>query len=101
MITLKSARFDLKQEHIDKGDRFLPGTCPIALCIREQFPGYNVIVLDIIDIWKDGNEGFAPVRACLPPEIKKFIKAFDTFGRNYVKPMSFELNFTPLNPMPV
>lgn len=85
--------YHLTQEHIGKGERRSPCTCPIALCLREQLgDGWVVSVLDVIDCWNNTDYKFQ--RARVPTKVADFINAFDRTGDG--KPFSFTLEFTPM-----
>lgn len=74
---------NVKQEHIDDGEREDIERCPIALALREQTG----------DCWTVGPQGCeiedADIFLRLPLIAQQFVKDFDT--GNSVTPFSFEL----------
>lgn len=83
-------RLEITQADIDLGLQKYGRSCPIARSALRAFKGIHVRVgLTILRVWKDGDEKSAQYP--LPDEAKDFIKIFDTLGKNYVKPFSFEI----------
>lgn len=78
-------KIEVTQEHIDKGDRFSPSCCPLALAIKDATGLYGV------SVGADYVTRMEPYRfITLPRRAAGFRKAFDRAEK--VKPFTFELD---------
>jgi len=82
-------KIEVKQEHIDKGDRTSPCSCPVALALKEAGlpdPGVTEtqIRLDVMNSWRSVQ---------IPDEAAAFVRAFDA-GES-VQPFTFDLPLEP------
>ena len=84
-------RFQLTQEHINRGEPGDPHTCPVALCMSEwtDTKRYQLSILpdcvEVYDIKKREYIFFEGV----PEEVSNFILDFDSERR--VQPLGFEM----------
>jgi len=76
-------------EHIARGERQSCTRCPIALAIRDAFPGAISFAVGgpMVMLWTGGSER----EIDLPAEAFKFVNAFDN-GRT-VEAFTFELDY--------
>ena len=65
-------KFRVKQSHIKNGKRNTLSLCPIALCIREQFPKADSVNVTNAKIRIDD------LQINTPENVKNFIANFDT-----------------------
>jgi hypothetical protein len=80
------------QDHIDRGTPESSSSCPIALCLKEEFATLHVDV-DVLEgtrlsILINGKE----LQVSNPKRLINFIIGFDNYGKtsSYVKPMFIE-----------
>jgi hypothetical protein len=84
-------RIDITPEDITSGHRRDGSVCPTALALQRAtgLRAKNVHVTeDNVLIYGDG---MVPREVLLPPEVKAFIRAFDS--KRPVTPLSFEIDF--------
>lgn len=83
-------KVNVTQEHIDKGERYNTGGCPIAWALRDALPegccGINVHVR--VAVWFDDAQVYH--QAWLPRPAQDFVVEFDN-GYD-ISPFSFELD---------
>lgn len=98
-------KVSVTRKHIWRGKKGKASSCPVALALREHFPGANVgfSFIELYDgpvddiglpfsgdsadrLYRTGynGEGF-------PRRVGRFVRKFDKFGRKAVKPFSFFL----------
>lgn len=79
-------KLSLKQKHIDRGVYFSHNKCPIALVIREAFPGSVVYVMPD-HCWLNCGKSIH-----FPRSVRRFITKFDIWGRVHCKPFNFVIH---------
>ena len=88
----KTQTVSVTRDHIKNGVRREAACCPIALALRDMFPGANVSVCKYaIEV----SFGTYPYDRALPRAASKFIEDFD-FGFK-PNPFKFEIKAIPTN----
>jgi len=86
-------KVQVTNEHIKKGIPCESSSCPVALAVKELFPGKDVAVqsfpfnVKVIGVQIDGKSIDITEDQL---EVNRFVRLFDHWG--YVEPFEFELN---------
>jgi hypothetical protein len=82
---MKTVNFSLTQDHINSGKPGIPDKCPVALCIKEKFQEYDVMIG--LDASNEANCFINLTSISLPYIVQRFVDNFD--ARKPVRPFNF------------
>jgi hypothetical protein len=88
-------RIEVTQDHIDRGSQSDPWACPIALALRDAYPGRTIRV-ETEEIYATDRDGYE-VLIRLPLEAQNFIHKFDSkLDREHSQPFTLWLQVPEL-----
>lgn len=83
-------RVQVKQDHIDRGERDCASSCAVALALLEGVPGIEDVKVDGCDMVF--NVGDLTYSLFTPDHVTEFIERFD--GYQEVEPIDFEIDLS-------